>query len=88
LIRINHAVGEKAYLERIHSMERSMLGFLPLAVVGPIVGPKFGLGRACVDCVESREGRIACHGFGPGCLGARPLPALSSPYSASSRINR
>ena len=51
-----------------------MLGFFPLAIVGPIVGPKFGLGRACVDCVESREGRIACHGFGAGCLGARFEP--------------
>ena len=65
-----------------------MLGFFPLAIVGPIVGPKFGLGRACVDCVESREGRAACQGFGAGCIGARPQAAIDEPYSASSRIKR
>jgi len=64
-----------------------MFGFFPLAVVGPIVGPKFGLGRACIDCSESREGRAACQGFGPGCIGAREREAPREPYSASSRID-
>jgi hypothetical protein len=63
-----------------------MLGFFPLAVAGPIVGPKFGLARACVDCAESREGRAACRGFGPGCIGAREREAPRELYSASSRI--
>lgn len=64
-----------------------MLGFFSLAIVGPIVGPKFGLGRACLDCTESREGRAACHGFGPGCIGAR---GDETPHAqdASSRITR
>ena len=63
-----------------------MLGFFQLAVVGPIVGPRFGLGRACIDCTESREGRAACQGFGPGCIGARQGEPLFAPQSASSRI--
>ena len=65
-----------------------MFGFFPLAVVGPIVGPKFGLGRACIDCTESREGRAACNGFGPGCIGAREAAPEPNAQSASSRITR
>ncbi|HEX6634848.1 MAG TPA: hypothetical protein VF038_12835 [Usitatibacter sp.] len=65
-----------------------MLGFFQLAVVGPIVGPKFGLGRACVDCTESREGRAACNGFGPGCIGAPQGEPLLDTQSPSSRIRR
>jgi hypothetical protein len=64
-----------------------MLGFFQLAVVGPIVGPRFGLGRACVDCTESREGRAACRGFGPGCIAA-PAPDATQGQDASSRITR
>jgi len=63
-----------------------MLGFIPLAVIGPVIGPRLGLARACVGCVEAREGRGACHGFGAGCIGARSTP--SEPQAASSRINR
>lgn len=65
-----------------------MLGFFQLAVVGPIVGPRFGLGRACVDCTEGREGRAACHGFGPGCLVARKSAAQLDRQAPSSRISR
>jgi len=65
-----------------------MLGFFQLAVIGPIVGPRFGLGRACVDCTDSREGRGACEGFGPGCLGAREGAVPREDQSASSRITR
>jgi hypothetical protein len=65
-----------------------MLGFFPLAVVGPIVGPRFGLGRACVDCTESREGRGACNGFAAGCIAAPARTADSRRQDASSRITR
>jgi hypothetical protein len=65
-----------------------MFGYFPLAVVGPIVGTKFGLGRACIDCTESREGRAACNGFGPGCIGARERTPAPEAQSASSRITR
>ncbi len=65
-----------------------MLGFFQLAVVGPIVGPRFGLGRACVDCTESREGRAACQGFGPGCIGVPQGAPLFDTQAASSRIKR
>ena len=65
-----------------------MLGFFQLAVLGPIVGPRFGLGRACVDCTESREGRAACNGFGPGCIGAPQGSVALDAQDASSRITR
>ncbi|HSN22146.1 MAG TPA: hypothetical protein VLS49_15800 [Usitatibacter sp.] len=65
-----------------------MLGFFQLAVVGPIVGPRFGLSRACVDCTESREGRAACQGFGPGCIGAPQGEPAFDAQSLSSRIKR
>jgi hypothetical protein len=64
-----------------------MLGFFSLAVIGPVVGPRFGLSRACLDCSEPREGRAACHGFGPGCIGARSVEAPKA-QDASSRIVR
>jgi hypothetical protein len=64
-----------------------MLGFFSLAVIGPVVGPRFGLSRACLDCSEPREGRAACHGFGPGCIGARSVET-AQPQAASSRIVR
>ncbi len=65
-----------------------MFGFFPLAVVGPITGPRFGLARACIDCAESREARAACNGFGPGCIGAREGTPAAGAQSASSRITR
>ena len=64
-----------------------MLGFIPLAVIGPVPGPRFGLGRACIDCTESVKGRKACRGFAGGCIGA-PYSAAHEPQDASSRITR
>jgi hypothetical protein len=64
-----------------------MLGFFFLAVIGPVAGPRFGLSRACVDCSEPRDGRAACNGFGPGCIGARSVEPVK-PQAASSRIVR
>ena len=48
-----------------------MAGFFELAVIGPIAGPRFGLVDACADCTRRDSRTGDCHGFGPGCLGAR-----------------
>jgi hypothetical protein len=43
------------------------------ALMGPIGG--FGVARQCVECrwVNHQRGATRCFGFGPGCLGAKPL---------------
>jgi hypothetical protein len=43
------------------------------AVLGPIGG--FGVARQCVECQWAKtQGReFQCFGFGPGCLGAKPM---------------
>jgi hypothetical protein len=59
--------------------------FFPLAVIGPVPGPRLGLGRACVQCAARLVAGRLCGGFGAGCIGApRSLPA--SGQLASSRI--
>jgi hypothetical protein len=64
-----------------------MLGYFPLAVIGPIAGSRFGLGRACCDCTEALKGRVACRGFSSGCL-CTPRSAPRERQAASSRIKR
>ncbi len=59
-----------------------MSGFFEFAVIGAIAGPRFGLARACEECVERRAGREACGGFGAGCLGMQEGVALRGPLPA------
>ena len=44
-----------------------------MALTGPIGG--FGVARQCVECrwVNYQRGATRCFGFGPGCLGAKPI---------------
>ncbi len=63
-----------------------MAGFFELAVIGPIPGPRFGLVDACEDCARRNASAGECHGFGPGCLGARRPELESGPQDARLRI--
>ncbi len=63
-----------------------MAGFFELAVIGPIAGPRFGLVDACEGCARRNATAGECHGFGPGCLGARRPEPDDRPQDASSRI--
>ena len=48
--------------------------FYKLAVVGPILTGRLGLGQQCLACYQARKSadEPACMGFGPGCIGYRP----------------
>lgn len=49
--------------------------FFQLAVIGPIAGDGLGTARRCLACydVARLTNGPACAGFGPGCLGYRPI---------------
>lgn len=59
--------------------------FFELAVVGPVGG--LGMARQCLACYHGKgpEGP-ACAGFGPGCLGYRPL-GVSPSYGRSKGLS-
>ena len=46
-----------------------------LAVIGPIAGSGLGMARHCIGCHHPTRlaGGRPCAGFGPGCLGYRPV---------------
>jgi hypothetical protein len=46
-----------------------------LAVVGPIIGGGLGIAHQCLACYRAKgiTDEPACAGFGPGCLGFRPI---------------
>ena len=48
-----------------------MLDF-SLAVIGPTAVRGLGLADGCLQCAKDNPAAAQqCHGFGPGCLGAR-----------------
>ena len=48
--------------------------FFQLAVIGPIAAGGLGMARQCLGCWHARNyAQGACAGFGPGCLGYRPI---------------
>jgi hypothetical protein len=50
--------------------------FSDLAILGPIVTGGLGVAQQCLGCYYA-QGRLPqeprCSGFGPGCLGYRPI---------------
>lgn len=71
LIQINQFCAATPNLKTIHRESDTM--FFKLAVVGPIIG--LGMAHQCLACYRAKAltAETACAGFGPGCLGFRPI---------------
>ena len=63
--------------------------FFKLAVLGPIVTSGLGVAQQCLACYRARglaDESAACAGFGPGCLGYRPITIGAAADVADNRV--